>query len=63
MLATTGGTNDIYGTVRIQTASSKISVSGGSTAVFHDPVTNAGGTIEVFAGSTIVYLQGLTTTG
>ena len=63
VLATTGGTNDIYGTVRIQTASSKISVSGGSTAVFHDPVTNTGGTIEVFAGSTIVYLQGLTTTG
>jgi T5SS/PEP-CTERM-associated repeat protein len=63
VLATTGGTNDIYGTVRIQTASSKISVSGGSTAVFHDPVTNSGGTIEVFAGSTIVYLQGLTTTG
>ena len=63
VLATTGGTNDIYGTVRIQTASSKISVSGGSTAVFHDPVTNSGGTIEVFAGSTVVYLQGLTTTG
>ena len=63
VLATTAGTNDIYGTVRIQTSSSKISVSGGSTAVFHDPVTNTGGTIEVFPGSTIVYLQGLTTTG
>jgi T5SS/PEP-CTERM-associated repeat protein len=63
VLATTAGTNDIYGTVRIQTANSKISVSGGSTAVFHDPVTNTGGTIEVFPGSSIVYLQGLTTTG
>jgi T5SS/PEP-CTERM-associated repeat protein len=63
VLATTAGTNDIYGTLRIQTASSKISASGGSTAVFHDPVTNAGGTIEVFPGSTIVYLQGLTATG
>lgn len=63
VLASTAGTNDIYGTVRIQTTASKISVSGGSTAVFHDPVTNAGGTIEVFNGSTIVYLQGLTTTG
>jgi len=63
VLASTAGTNDIYGTVRIQTSASKISVSGGSTAVFHDPVTNAGGTIEVFAGSTIIYLQGLTTTG
>ena len=63
VLATTAGTNDIYGSVRIQTSASKISVSGGSTAVFHDPVTNTGGTIEVFAGSTIVYLQGLTTTG
>jgi T5SS/PEP-CTERM-associated repeat protein len=63
VLASTAGTNDIHGTVRIQTSASKISVSGGSTAVFHDPVTNAGGTIEVFAGSTIVYLQGLTTTG
>jgi T5SS/PEP-CTERM-associated repeat protein len=63
VLATTAGTNDIYGTVRIQTAASKISASGGSTAVFHDPVTNTGGTIEVFPGSTIVYLQGLTTTG
>jgi T5SS/PEP-CTERM-associated repeat protein len=63
VLATTAGTNDIYGTVRIQTANSKISVSGGSTAVFHDSVTNTGGTIEVFPGSSIVYLQGLTTTG
>jgi T5SS/PEP-CTERM-associated repeat protein len=63
VLATTAGTNDIYGTVRIQTTASKISASGGSTAVFHDPVTNTGGTIEVFPGSTIVYLQGLTTTG
>jgi T5SS/PEP-CTERM-associated repeat protein len=63
VLAPTAGTNDIYGTVRVQTAASKISVSGGSTAVFHDPVTNAGGTVEVFPGSTIVYLQGLTTTG
>lgn len=63
VLASTAGTNDIYGTVRIQTTASKISVSGGSTAVFHDPVTNTGGTIEVFSGSTIVYLQGLTTSG
>ena len=63
VLASTAGTNDIYGTVRIQTTASKISVSGGSTAVFHDPVTNTGGMIEVFSGSTIVYLQGLTTSG
>ena len=63
VLATTGGTNDIYGTVRIQGASSRIVVAGESTAVFHDPVTNAGGVIEVFPGSSAVYLQGLTTTG
>jgi T5SS/PEP-CTERM-associated repeat protein len=63
VLATTAGTNDIYGTVRIQTAASKISASGGSTLVFHDPVTNTGGQIEVFAGSSVVYLQGLTTSG
>jgi hypothetical protein len=31
--------------------------------VFHEPVTNSGSTIEVFPGSTAVYLQGLTTTG
>jgi T5SS/PEP-CTERM-associated repeat protein len=63
VLASTAGTNDIYGTVRIQSAGSKISASGGSTLVFHDPVTNSGGMIEVFAGSSIVYLQGLTATG
>jgi hypothetical protein len=63
VLASTSGTNDIYGTVRIQGAGSKISASGGSTLVFHDPVTNSGGAIDVFAGSSIVYLQGLTTTG
>ena len=63
VLAATGGTNDVYGTVRIQTAASKILSTGGSTLVFHDPVTNTGGQIEVFAGSSIVYLQGLTTTG
>jgi len=63
VLATTTGTNDVYGTVRIQTAASKILAAGGSTLVFHDPVTNTGGTIEVTAGSSIVYLQGLTTSG
>ena len=63
VLATTGGVNDIYGTVRIQGASSRIVVAGESAAVFHDPVTNAGGVIEVFPGSSAVYLQGLTTTG
>jgi T5SS/PEP-CTERM-associated repeat protein len=63
VLASTGGTNDIYGTVRIQGASSRIVVAGESTAVFHEPVTNSGSTIEVFPGSTAVYLQGLTTTG
>jgi hypothetical protein len=31
--------------------------------VFHDPVTNSGGTIEVFPGSTPIFLQGLTTSG
>jgi T5SS/PEP-CTERM-associated repeat protein len=62
-LASTAGINDIYGTVRIQGLSSKLVVTGRSTAIFHDPVTNAGGTIEVFPGSTPVYLQGLTTTG
>jgi T5SS/PEP-CTERM-associated repeat protein len=62
-LASTGGVNDIYGTVRIQGASSRIVVAGESTAVFHEPVTNSGSTIEVFPGSTAVYLQGLTTTG
>ena len=63
VLASTGGINDIYGTVRIQGASSRIVVAGESTAVFHDPVTNSGGVIEVFPGSSAVYLQGLTTTG
>jgi T5SS/PEP-CTERM-associated repeat protein len=63
VLASTGGTNDIYGTVRIQGASSRIVAAGESTAVFHEPVTNSGATIEVFPGSTAVYLQGLTTTG
>jgi hypothetical protein len=62
-LASTAGINDIYGTVRIQGLNSKLVVTGRSTAIFHDPVTNAGGTIEVFPGSTPVYLQGLTTTG
>jgi T5SS/PEP-CTERM-associated repeat protein len=61
VLATTSGTNDIFGTVRIQGASSRIVVAGGSTAVFHDPVTNSGATIEVFPDSTAVFLQGLTT--
>lgn len=63
LLATTTGTNDIYGTVRLQGADSRISASGNSTATFHDPVTNEGGKIEVFAGSTIVYLEGLTSIG
>ncbi len=63
VLASTGGVNDIYGSVRIQGASSRIVVAGESTAVFHEPVTNSGSTIEVFPGSTAVYLQGLTTTG
>jgi T5SS/PEP-CTERM-associated repeat protein len=63
VLASTGGVNDIYGTVRIQGASSRIVVAGESTAVFHEPVTNSGSTIEVFPGSSAVYLQGLTTTG
>jgi T5SS/PEP-CTERM-associated repeat protein len=62
VLATTSGVNDIFGTVRIQGAASRIVVAGRSTAVFHDPVTNSGGTIEVFPGSTPVFLQGLTTT-
>ncbi|HEY3392047.1 MAG TPA: hypothetical protein VGK58_05030 [Lacipirellulaceae bacterium] len=63
VLASTGGVNDIFGSVRIQGASSRIVVAGESTAVFHEPVTNSGSTIEVFPGSTAVYLQGLTTTG
>ena len=63
VLASTGGVNDIYGSVRISSASSRIVVAGESTAVFHEPVTNSGSTIEVFPGSTAVYLQGLTTTG
>ena len=63
VLASTGGINDIFGTVRIQGATSKIVVAGESTAVFHDPVTNSGGVIEVFPGSSAVYLEGLTTTG
>jgi T5SS/PEP-CTERM-associated repeat protein len=63
VLASTGGVNDIYGSVRIQGATSRIVVAGESTAVFHEPVTNSASTIEVFPGSTAVYLQGLTTTG
>ena len=63
MIATTSGTNDIFGTVRLQGAGSKIVVAGESTAVFHNPVTNNGGVIEVFPGSTPIYLQGLTTMG
>jgi T5SS/PEP-CTERM-associated repeat protein len=63
MIATTGGTNDIFGTVRLQGAGSKIVVAGESTAVFHNPVTNNGGVIEVFPGSMPIYLQGLTTMG
>ena len=63
MIATTSGTNDIFGTVRLQGAGSKIVVAGESTAIFHDPVTNNGGVIEVFPGSTPIYLQGLTTMG
>jgi T5SS/PEP-CTERM-associated repeat protein len=62
-LATTAGVNDIYGTLRLQGAGSKIVVAGESTAVFHDPVTNNGGVIEVFPGSTPIYLQGLSTMG
>lgn len=65
VLATTAGTNDIYGTVRVQDLGvnkGKIIIAGNSTAVFHDPVTNAGGEIQVFPGSTPVYLQGLTVT-
>jgi T5SS/PEP-CTERM-associated repeat protein len=62
-IASTAGINDIYGTVRIQGLNSKLVVAGRSTAIFHDLVTNAGATIEVFPGSTPVYLQGLTTTG
>jgi T5SS/PEP-CTERM-associated repeat protein len=63
VLATTGGNNDIYGTVRVQGAGSRIVVGGESTAVFHDPVINVGGAIEVFPGSTPIFLQGLTTVG
>ena len=63
MIATTSGTNNIFGTVRLQGTGSKIVVAGESTAVFHDPVTNNGGVIEVFPGSTPIYLQGLTTMG
>jgi T5SS/PEP-CTERM-associated repeat protein len=63
VLASTGGVNDIYGTVRVQSPSSRIVVAGESTAVFHEPVTNSGAIIEVFPGSTAVYLQGLIATG
>ena len=63
VLSSIGGTNDIYGTVRIQGAESKIIVAGDSTAVFHDPVTNDGGVIDVLAGSTPIYHQGLTIAG
>jgi T5SS/PEP-CTERM-associated repeat protein len=62
-IVTTSGTNDIFGTVRLQGAGSKLVVAGESTAVFHDPVTNNGGVIEVMPGSTPIYLQGLTTIG
>ena len=62
VLATTAGVNDIFGTVRIQGAASRIMVAGNSTAVFHDPVTNSAGVIEVMPGATAVYLQGLTLT-
>jgi T5SS/PEP-CTERM-associated repeat protein len=62
-LASTAGVNDIYGTVRIVGANSKIVVAGESTAVFHDLVTNNGGLINVFPGSTAVYLDGLSTSG
>jgi T5SS/PEP-CTERM-associated repeat protein len=61
-LVSTGGINDVFGTVRIQGASSKIVVAGNSTLVFHDDVTNSGSTIEVFPGSTAVYLQQLINT-
>jgi T5SS/PEP-CTERM-associated repeat protein len=63
VLATTAGTNDIYGTVRIQGASSRILVAANSTAVFHDPVTNSGAAIDVHPGGTAVYLNGLTVSG
>jgi T5SS/PEP-CTERM-associated repeat protein len=62
-LATTAGINNIYGTVRLQGAGSKMVIAGESTVVFHDAVTNNGGVIEVFPGSTPIYLQGLTTMG
>lgn len=62
-LATTSGTNDIFGTVRLQGPASRIVAGGESTAVFHQLVTNNGGTIEVFPGSTALFLQGLATTG
>ena len=62
VLASTGGINDVFGTVRIQGASSKIVIAGESTMVFHDPVTNSGSTIEVFPGSTPIFLQSLIAT-
>jgi T5SS/PEP-CTERM-associated repeat protein len=62
-ITSTSGMNDIFGTVRLQGTGSKLVVAGESTAVFHDPVTNNGGVIEVFPGSTPIYLQGLTTMG
>lgn len=62
-LSSVAGVNDVYGTVRLQGANSKIVVAGESTVVFHDAVTNSGGAINVFPGSTAVYLGGLTTTG
>jgi T5SS/PEP-CTERM-associated repeat protein len=63
LIATTAGVNDIFGTVRLQGAGSKMVIAGESTAIFHDPVTNNGGMIQVFPGSTPIYLQGLTTMG
>jgi len=62
-LSSVTGVNDVYGTVRLQGTTSKIVVAGESTLVFHARVTNAGGAINVFPGSTAVYLGGLTTTG
>ena len=64
VLATTAGTNDVYGTVRIQTAASKIFASrAGARWCFTIRLRTPAAQIEVFAGSSIVYLQGLTTSG
>ena len=62
-LASFAGVNDVYGTVRLQGATSKVNIAGNSTLIFHDAVTNTGGAIDVFPGSTAIYLGGLTTTG